>query len=90
MLEEQWWKIQRRNEEEQLLQAQLKEAAEACHVKCTAQKARKVAKAKTREEVKKWRLVEKKEKKQQIEYLRQLWDEVLAKDTTLLVGTEAF
>jgi len=50
----------------------LKEAAEACHVKCTAQKARKVAKAKTREEVKKWRLVKKKEKKKQMEYLRQL------------------
>ena len=50
----------------------MKEAVEACHVKCTAQKARKVAKAKTREKVKKWRLVKKKEKKKQMEYLGQL------------------
>jgi len=48
----------------------LEETAEACYVKCTAQKARKEAKAKTREEAKKQRIVEeKKKKKKQMEYL---------------------
>ena len=54
------------------------------------QKARKKAKAKTREEVKKKRIVEKEEKKKMLEYLQQLWDKVLAEDATLLEGTEEF
>jgi len=41
----------------------LEEVAEACHVKHAAQKARKVAKAKTREEAKKQKLTEEREKK---------------------------
>ena len=45
--------MQRRHNEEQQLQAHLKEVAEACHIEHTAQKARKIAEAKMREEAKK-------------------------------------
>jgi len=68
----------------------LEEAAEDHHVECAAQKVRKVEEAKARKETKKQRLVEeKKKKKKWMEYLKQLQDKVLAKDTTLLGGTEA-
>jgi len=67
----------------------LEEVAEAYCIKQAAQKARKITEAKTREKAKKQRLVEKKKKKQ-LEYLKQLWDEILAKDTTLLGETEDF
>jgi len=41
----------------------LEEAAKAHHVKHAAQKISKIAKAKTREEAKKWRLIEEEEKR---------------------------
>ena len=54
-----------------------------------AQKARREAEEKTREEVKKQRVVEKKKKKKRIvEYLQQLWDEVLEKEATFLEEAE--
>ena len=53
-----------------------------------AQKARKETEAKMREKAKKRRLIKKKKKKKRLEYLQQLWDEVLAGSTTLLEGTE--
>jgi len=43
--------------------------------------------AKTREKAKKRRITEEKKKKKTLEYLQQLWDEVLAEDATLLEGT---
>ena len=69
MLEEQCCEMQQRSEKEQWLLAQLKEAAEACHIEHTAQKARKEAEAKIREEAEKRRLVEEKEKKKWMKYL---------------------
>jgi len=49
----------------------LEKAAEACHIECAAQKARKMAKAKVKEKAKKKRLVEKKKKKKKrLEYLQ--------------------
>ena len=41
--------------------------------------------ARAKEEVKKWRIVEKKKK---LEYIQRLWDEVIVEDTTLLKGAE--
>ena len=41
--------------------------------------------ARAKEKVKKWRIVEKKEK---LEYIQRLWDEVIVEDTTLLEGVE--
>ena len=80
--------MQRRHKKKQQLQVHLEEAAKACHIKCVAQKVRKVVKAKTREEAKKRRLAEKENKRKKLEYLQQLQDEVLAKDVTLLESTE--
>ena len=54
-----------------------------------AQKARREAEEKTREEAEKQRVVEKKKKKERIvEYLQQLWDEVLEKEATFLEEAE--
>ena len=72
MLEEQWYEMQRRHEEELWFQAVLEEAAEAHHVECVTQKARKMIEAKIREESKKWRLVEEEYKRKWIKYLQQL------------------
>ena len=72
------------------LQAQLEEVAEAYCVEYAAQKVRKVAKAKTREKAEKWRLVKEKEKKKWLEYLKQLWNKILAKNATLLGDTKTF
>jgi len=44
--------------------------------------------AKVRKEVEKRRIVEKKKKKKMLEYLQQLWDEVLVEDTAFLEGAE--
>ena len=41
--------------------------------------------ARVKEEVKKWRIVEKKKK---LEYIQRLWDEVIVENTTLLKGAE--
>lgn len=70
MLEQQQQEMQRRYEKEQRLQAPLKEAVEACHIKWAAQKTRKIAKTKTREKAKKQKLVKEKEKQKQIKYLK--------------------
>jgi len=47
----------------------LEEVAEAYHIKHTAQKTRKIVEAKTREKVKKQKIVKKEEKKKWIEYI---------------------
>jgi len=52
------------------------------------QKARKEAEAKTRQETKKWRIIEEKKKKKRLEYLQQLWNEVLVGNATLLEDAE--
>jgi len=70
-----------------LLQQEVVKIYQAEHV---TQKARKKAKAKAREEVKKRMIAEKEEKKKMLEYLQQLWDKILAEDAILLEGTEEF
>jgi len=47
----------------------LEKVVETHHVKHVAQKARKAVKVKIREEAEKWRLVEEKDKRKQMEYL---------------------
>jgi len=54
-------------EQQSLLQ--LQEVAEARYTECVAQKARREAEAKAKEEAKKWRIAEKKKK---LEYIQQL------------------
>ena len=55
------------------------------------QKARKEAEAKVRKEAKKRRVVkEEKKKKRTLEYIQQLQNEMLEKDTTILESTEEF
>ena len=49
-----------------------------------------MAEANIRKEAEKWKLVEKENKKKQLEYLKQLCNKILAKDATLLGGTEGF
>jgi len=50
-----------------------------------AQKTRREAEAKAKEKAKRRRIVEEEEwKKRMLEYLQQLWDEMLEKDTALL------
>jgi len=54
-----------------------------------AQKARMEAEAKTREEAKRQRVVEKEEKrKRMLEYLQQLQDKVLEEEVALLKGAK--
>ena len=55
---------------------------------CTAQKARRKAEAKAREEAERKRVVEKKKKKRMLEYLQQLQDKMLEEDAALLESTE--
>jgi len=52
-----------------------------------AQKVRKKAKAKVREEAKRRRVVKEK-KKRTLEYLQQLWNKVLEEEAALLEGAE--
>jgi len=88
-LEKQRQEMQWRHEEEQQLLAQLEEAAKLCWAKRTAQKARREAEAKAKEEAKRQRVVEEKERmKRMIEYLQQLRDKVLKKEAALLEGAE--
>ena len=80
---------QRRHEEEQWLLVQLEEVAKSYQAECVAQKPKKEAKAKVREEVKRRRVAEEEKKKRRMmEYLQQLWNEVLEEDTTLLEDAE--
>jgi len=62
---------------------------EARHAERVAQKARREAEAKAKEEAKRQRVVEEEErKKRTIEYLQRLRDEVLEEEATLLEGAE--
>jgi len=63
--------------------------AEACHIQCAAQKARRIAKTKKRKKAEKRRIIEKKKKKR-LEYIQQLQDKVLVEDATLLESTGSF
>ena len=68
---------------------QLEEAAKSHWAEHAAQKARKEAEAKVREEAKRRRVIEEKKKKKRIlKYLQQLWNEMLKEDTTLLKSAE--
>ena len=69
ILKEQHCEMQRRHKKEQQLQACLEKAAEVCHIEYAAQKTRKAAEAKAREEAEKWKIAEKKKKKKKMEYL---------------------
>jgi len=53
-----------------------------------AQKTRRKAEAKTREEARRRRVVEEKKKKRILEYFQQLWNKVLEEEAALLEGTE--
>ena len=54
-----------------------------------AQKARRKAEAKAKEEVERQKVVEEEERKRRmVEYLQRLWDEMLEKEATLLEGAE--
>ena len=65
----------------------MEEAVEACYVEYAAQKARKKTEAKTKEEAKRQRIAKREEKRKTLEYIQQLWDEVIVEDATLLKGT---
>jgi len=70
ILEIQQQEIQQRHEEEEQLLLQLEEVAKLCQAEHAAQKARKEAEAKAREEAKRQRIAEEKEKRKRIlEYL---------------------
>jgi len=74
-------KKQQRHEEKQWLLVQLEEAAKLHWAECAAHKAKKKTEKRRVAE-------EEKKKKRTLEYLQQLWDKVLEKDTTLLEGAE--
>ena len=61
---------------------------EACCIKQAMSKIRKVTEAKVQEKAKKRKHMKEEEKRKQLEYLKKLWDKVLAKNTTLMVDTE--
>jgi len=89
MLEKQRREMQQRHEEEQQSLLQLQKVAEACHAECAAQKARREAEARAKEEAERQRVVEEEErKKRAVEYLQRLWDEVLEEEAALLEGAE--
>ena len=73
----------------QQLLAQLEEVAKLCQAERVAQKARREAEAKAKEEAERQRVVEEEErKKRMMEYLQQLQDEVLEEEAALLEGAE--
>ena len=88
VLEKQQQEIQQRHKEEQWLLVQLEDAMKSYWAEHVAQKTRKEAEAKAREEAKK-RMVaeEEKKKKRTLEYLQQLQNKMLKEDTALLEGT---
>jgi len=89
VLEKQWQEMQQRHEEQQQLLAQLEEVAKLHRAEYMAQKARREAEAKAKEEAERQRVAEEEErKKRTMEYLQQLWDEVLKKEAALLEGAE--
>ena len=88
-LEKQQQAMQQRHEEEQRSLLRLQEAVEARHAEHMAQKARREAKAKAKEEAKRQRVAEEEErKKRTMEYLQRLRDEVLEEEAALLEGAE--
>jgi len=89
MLEKQQQEMQQRHKKKQWLLIQLKEAAKLCWAEHVAQKARKEAEVKVREEAKRKKVVKKKKKKT-LDYLQQLLDKILKEEATLLEGTEEF
>jgi len=89
VLEKQWQEMQQKHEEQQQLLAQLEEVAKLHRAEYMAQKARREAEAKAKEEAERQRVAEEEErKKRTMEYLQQLWDEVLEKEAALLEGAE--
>ena len=81
--------MQQRHEEEQRSLLQLQEAAEARCAECAAQKARREAEAKTKEEAKRQRVAEEEERKRRtMEYLQRLQNKVLEEEAALLEGAE--
>ena len=88
-LEKQWREMQQRHEEKQRSLLQLQEAAEAHCAEHAAQKARREAEAKTKEEAERQRVAEEEErKKRMVEYLQRLRDKVLEEEAALLEGAE--
>jgi len=85
LLKKQCYEMQQWHEEEQQSLLQLQEIVEACCAERVAQKARREAEAKAKEDVEKWRIVEEKKK---LEYIQQLWDKMLEEEATLLEGAE--
>jgi len=82
MLEEQRWEMQ-----QSLLW--LQKAVEAHCAERAAQKARREVEARAKEETERQRVAEEEErKKRMVEYLQQLWDEVLEEEAALLEGAE--
>ena len=91
VLKKQQQEIQRRHKEEQQLLAQLEEAAKLHQAEHVAQKARREAEAKAKEEVKRQRVAQEEErKKRTMEYLQRLQDKVLEEEAALLEGAEGF
>ena len=89
ILEKQWQEMQWRHKEEQQLLAQLEEVAKLRRAERVAQKTRREAEAKAKEEAERQRVAEEEErKKRTMEYLQQLWDEVLEEEATLMEGAE--
>ena len=85
ILKKQWQEIQQRHKEEQQFLVQLEEVAKLCQAECVAQKARREAEAKAKEETEKRRIAEEKKK---LEYIQWLWNEVLEEEAALLEGAE--
>ena len=89
ILEKQQQEIQWRHKEEQQLLLQLEEVVRLYWAEHTAQKARREVEEKTREEAERQRVAEEeKKKKRMLEYLQQLWDEVLEEEAILLERAE--
>ena len=89
VLEKQQQEIQRRYEEEEQLLIQLEEVAKLHQAEYVAQKARKKAETKVREEVKRRRVAEEEEKKKKmLEYFQQLWNKMLKEEAALLEDVE--
>jgi len=81
--------MQQRYEEQQQLLLQLEEVAKLHQTEYMAQKARREAEAKAREKAERRKVVEEEEKKKRIlEYLQQLWNEVLEEEATFLESTK--
>ena len=81
--------MQQRYKEEQRSLLRLQEAVKACHAEHVAQKARREAETKAKEEAERQRVAEEEErKKRTVEYLQRLRDEVLEEEAALLKGAE--